>query len=264
MVGIYKIQNKINGKVYIGQTKEVERRFRQHLRSLRSNSHFNPHLQRAWNSYGEENFSFDLVDDFTEQLSDADPNTMEKVLDKAEKLWISYYKATDEKHGYNLSTGGDGATLLGPYNGMFGRNHSESSKKLMSQHRRGKCQGKDNPRYGKKLSEATKKKISLANRGRTPSEETRRKMSESAKKQPHLPHSIETRQKISRKNTGKKWYTDGIKNVVAYTCPDGFYLGKAPSENRSLKWFNNGKKCVRSKTCPEGFVPGRLYRREDD
>lgn len=63
MCGIYKITNKINGKWYVGSTRN-EFRFRWycHKNRLRNNKHTNPHLQAAWKKYGEENFLFEVLE----------------------------------------------------------------------------------------------------------------------------------------------------------------------------------------------------------
>lgn len=52
MIGIYKITNSINNKVYIGSSKNILFRVRTHLRKLRSNKHRNKHLQASYNKYG--------------------------------------------------------------------------------------------------------------------------------------------------------------------------------------------------------------------
>lgn len=49
MIGIYRIRNTSNGKVYIGQSVNIEQRWRQHLYELRRDSHHSPHLQYAYN-----------------------------------------------------------------------------------------------------------------------------------------------------------------------------------------------------------------------
>lgn len=91
---IYKIENLVNGKVYIGQTKQnFERRLKDHLWMLRNGKHDNKHLQNAWNKYGSNNFGFSVVEKCD----------IEK-LDEAERFWIAYYKAL--KGVYNLESGG--------------------------------------------------------------------------------------------------------------------------------------------------------------
>ena len=60
--GIYAITNIINGNQYIGQSHDLLKRKRDHIRELRNNSHHNPHLQNAFNCYGETNFKFTILE----------------------------------------------------------------------------------------------------------------------------------------------------------------------------------------------------------
>lgn len=60
--GIYKIVNLINNKIYIGSSKNLQHRKRQHFSDLRLNKHRNEHLQRSYNKHGLENFSFTVVE----------------------------------------------------------------------------------------------------------------------------------------------------------------------------------------------------------
>lgn len=55
-IGIYQIKNKINGKVYIGQSINIEKRLKRHLNDLRKLKHRNQHLQNAFNKYGEKSW----------------------------------------------------------------------------------------------------------------------------------------------------------------------------------------------------------------
>ena len=60
--GIYCIVNKINNKVYIGQTKQkFVKRYWHHLWCLRKNKHDNRYLQKSFNKYGEQNFKFIVI-----------------------------------------------------------------------------------------------------------------------------------------------------------------------------------------------------------
>lgn len=61
MYGIYQIHNKVNNKVYIGSSQEINKRFRAHRNMLLKNNHDNIYLQRAWNKYGEDSFSFEII-----------------------------------------------------------------------------------------------------------------------------------------------------------------------------------------------------------
>lgn len=99
---IYKIENLVNGKVYVGQTvRQFKERKKQHLSLLRRNIHDNQHLQNAWNKYGEKNFNFSIIEKC--EIED---------LDKAEIFWISYYK--EFVSVYNLESGGNKNKRLSP------------------------------------------------------------------------------------------------------------------------------------------------------
>lgn len=92
-VGIYKIENLINGKIYIGQSIDIEKRWSTHVSILNQNHHYNPHLQNAWNKYGIENFKFSIIEECTQyELNDR------------EIYWIEQYDSF--KNGYNLTSGG--------------------------------------------------------------------------------------------------------------------------------------------------------------
>ncbi|EOP36183.1 GIY-YIG nuclease family protein [Bacillus cereus] len=92
---IYKIENSVNGKVYIGQTiKDVHRRLKTHISSLRGGYHINKYLQKAFNKYGEENFKSEIIEKCTIEE-----------LDAKEIQWISYYKNTGMS--YNIEGGGN-------------------------------------------------------------------------------------------------------------------------------------------------------------
>ena len=106
---IYKVTNKINGKIYIGQTmQKPKRRWLDHILKSKKpgrKTRFHSTLKK----YGEEGFTWEII---------AEANTQEE-LDKLEIKFIKELKAYDP-YGYNLKEGGDG-----------GR-HSEKSKKAMS------------------------------------------------------------------------------------------------------------------------------------
>lgn len=60
-IGIYKITNTVNGKVYIGQSINIEKRWKRHIYELSKNRHGNLHLQSAWNKYGSSSFVFKVL-----------------------------------------------------------------------------------------------------------------------------------------------------------------------------------------------------------
>ena len=76
---------------------------------------------------------------------------------------------------------------------------------------------------GKHTSEETKKKMCEANKGKHHSEETRLKIS-SALKGKSL--SAETCKQMSEARKGNHWYNNGVTNILAKTCPEGFVPGR--------------------------------------
>ena len=143
---IYKIRNKVNGKIYIGSTQNKTRRLVQHKSNLRNNRHDNPYLQNAWNKYSTDNFEFTIV----EKVED-----IEDLIDR-EQFYID--KLEPE---YNIKP-------------EAGR--SKVSKETKQKLREANL-GEKSPRYGKKLSEKHKQRISEANIGKELSDQHKKNIS---------------------------------------------------------------------------------------
>lgn len=58
---VYSIENKVNGKCYIGSTVNPVARWSKHKGDLNKNAHHSFVLQRAWNKHGEKNFFFKIL-----------------------------------------------------------------------------------------------------------------------------------------------------------------------------------------------------------
>lgn len=96
---IYCIKNLVNSKLYVGKTTWADNnRFNCHKNTLRKNTHYNTHLQRAWNKYGECNFTFEVIEKCLH----------EDELNFLETYYIKHYASNDLKYGYNKSLGGEG------------------------------------------------------------------------------------------------------------------------------------------------------------
>lgn len=65
MIGIYKITNNINGRMYIGQSNCIERRFAQHKSPYEQQRFAEKPLYKAFKKYGIENFSFEVIEECT-------------------------------------------------------------------------------------------------------------------------------------------------------------------------------------------------------
>lgn len=97
MIGIYKITNQINGKCYIGQSTNIQKRLNQHKRYAfdKSGASYNKILYKAIRKYGIENFTFEVLEECSQEL-----------LNEQEIYWIDYYNSYNE--GYNATYGGEG------------------------------------------------------------------------------------------------------------------------------------------------------------
>ena len=60
--GICKITGP-DGRVYVGQTLDLWKRWNDHAKALHDGEHTNPHLQNAWNEHGSASFSFELIEE---------------------------------------------------------------------------------------------------------------------------------------------------------------------------------------------------------
>lgn len=96
MIGIYKITNLKNGKFYIGSSSNIMRRWQEHCSLIEKKKHYNHLLQDAFDKYGFENFSFNVIRAMPKDT------TKEKLL-KEEQRYLNELKPYINDIGYNLS-----------------------------------------------------------------------------------------------------------------------------------------------------------------
>ena len=262
---IYKIENIINGKLYIGQTnKSLEERFKKHL--IRAKQHVNTHLYNAMNKYGYDNFQISLIEEVEQVL-----------LNEREIYYIALFNTRDKNYGYNMTIGGEACrnlpaeseqqraknisiALTGKKQDpevvrlhtvkITSKKRSDELKKKMSEAQKKRYENSPGTMKGKHMSEEAKQKLREANLGKKQSEETKQKRKEALAK--------------------LKWYNNGKKNIRAKSCPDGFVegrinfklseKGKANSSHKGTKWYTNGKENKMAYECPEGFWPGKTFK----
>lgn len=182
---VYMHRNKINGKVYIGQTCQRPEKRWDNGRGYETSSRF----YNAILKYGWDNFEHVIL--FTE-LNLEEANKIEADL-------ISQYNSQNENFGYNITTGGKNychseetkrkigqsnsialkgghwseehkqlmsQKMSGEGNPFYGRQHTEETKLKISQNRKGKCAGTEHPFYGKQHTQESLDKMSQNRTGK--------------------------------------------------------------------------------------------------
>jgi group I intron endonuclease len=180
MIGIYCIVNIVNGKKYIGESKDIQKRFVKHRKNLKYKDHKNFHLQSSWDKYGEDCFEFFILEECL--LED---------LDRLEVKYIEQYRTMDNRFGYNKESGGS------------------KNKSISDETRRKQSIWKRMP-----VSLETKKKISEALKGRVPSQTERENSSMARKGKKRKPLSDEHKRKISISHIGLK-RSDEVKKAIS-------------------------------------------------
>ena len=214
IIGVYKISNTLcpEGKYYIGYSCNINRRWCIHRSTLKTNKHCNIRMQRAYEKYGSDCFTYEILQECETE-------------EEAKNVELSYLEdLTIRDKLYNLhynSSGGDMLTShpkrekiiekikntqkeqfskmtkeerqerwghSGKKNGMYGRTHTDEVKRLYSDMHKGNTYN-----LGRKASQETKDKMSAI-------------ASERLGEKNHFfgkNHSEETKQKIREKNKGR-------------------------------------------------------------
>lgn len=195
---IYQIFNTVNSKFYVGSSVQLKTRWRKHRRELNANRHHCPHLQAAWSMYGESVFELRVV----------------QVVSNAADLMLEEQKWLDEHHGkaycYNYAKYVDSSARGVKFQPAHCQAISESLKKHYAEF--------GSPNVGRKHTEESKKLISEKKRGVPKTEEHKQKLREAnLGKQA----SKETKAKLSALRKGKvkapEWVAKYTKQVLEVT-----------------------------------------------
>lgn len=133
--GVYLIVNNANGRVYVGSSVNIATRWRDHKRALSQGKSPCVKLQRAWEKYGENSFSFQVLEYVAPQ---------KELLIEAEQRWIDFYQSFDA--GYN--------TLQKAYSHLGAKRSHESREKLSNSLRKRFA----DPDVRQRMSDAAKKR----------------------------------------------------------------------------------------------------------
>lgn len=180
-IGVYKITNTKNGHIYIGQSANIEQRFIRHRWELKHNRHTNLYLQRDWNTYGPEVFTYSVIEE-----CDDDQRLLR------ESYWISYYGGITGMILYNMLSSEDG--------------HIEETRLRISNTLVTRYQHMDHPTKGRVVSQEERIRMSTSRRGRKHSAETIEKIRQGNLGK-HL--SEETKEKLRQSRLGKPGPTLG-------------------------------------------------------
>lgn len=231
---IYMVENKINGKKYVGQTKclDIETRWKQHRKCDKSS--LGTCLFRAYNKYGISNFIFKILC----ICFDNDTNTNEI-------YYIKKYN-TIYPNGYNLQEGGNNRkhnpytieqirnSLKGEKSKNFGKHLPIETREKISE----RLRGSKNPNYNKKMPEELKQKI----------------------RQTISSYSVEKRKEINNKiseslklNKNKKVSVSKLSKKIAQCNLDGSIVNIFDSISHASKELNLDRTTI-SRCCSDKYV----------
>ncbi len=249
MVGIYRIWNVINGRVYIGKSKDILHRWDGHVSNLMLGTHPNVHLREEWKEFGSGCFVFELLEECSVQE-----------LRQKEFEWHHVFRSYSPEFGYNTLTAFDGfnnhhsdVAKMKISNGLRGRVVSDEVRARMSESARRSRTPEVRERLRmaaieqhKRMSDeervAINKKISDANSGRVVSAEARAKISDGVRRwwatRPGRSGVVQARQSGLSAEEGRRL---GIEKMRAT------YARMTPEEKREK--FGRGSVWVREDSC---------------
>ena len=275
---VYKHTCLDNGKVYIGMTGtpfliRTGNNGEEYLHKKKNGDWVQPQMARAILKHGWDNFSHEIL---FENLSKEEADAKEKEL-------IELYDSRNPQKGYNTRTGGSNGplseeakeklreTMRGRYDGennpFYGKTHSQETKDLIGAKNKiyasqRDISGENNPMWGRKLTEEERKKCGDAMLGKKHLDETKKKMSEAAKKswasgkrKKKKEATKETREKLSAVLKGKKRTVEQKKRIGEAHAPYIYICVETGEEFVSSA--EAGRQKGIDKTCIQNVVNGK-------
>lgn len=221
--GIYKITCTVNGKIYIGSSVNIYRRWRDHKNELRRGVHSNSHLQRAWNKYEESTFIFEV-------LEVCNPKT----LIAREQLYLQELNPYDDR-GFNIAFDAKAP--------MRGRKQTPEHIAKVAAANRGRkhspefCEMSSMANKGKPKSLEHRAKIAEANKRRKITPETRLKLSKAGKGKPH---SLEHISKVALTHE-KNWIVISPEGIETHIKGLNRFCREHGLNNDCMRAVANGK-----------------------
>lgn len=203
--GIYRIRNSINGHFYIGSSKDIKNRWRQHCYDLNHNQHSSQYLQNAWNKYGKDAFIFEIVEECA---------CIKKALISREQYYID--TLTPEYNIEQIAYSSLGIKRSEETKKKISeakRNPSEETRKRMSE----AAKKRPSPNKGKAMTAEQKSKLSKAHKGKKLAEATIEKMKNKILSEEH------------KKNIGlgcQKHFTDAELELLKLKLDEGLSIRK--------------------------------------
>lgn len=207
--GIYQIRNTANGRVYVGQAVDLDKRWIKHLHHLRAGNHHCLPLQNSWNKHGEKTFEFSV-------LRVCEINKAE--LTRLEQSYMNELCSHISEGGYNIAPAA-GSNI--------GVKYSAESRAKMSAAQKGRI-----------FSDEAKAKISASLTGKKASPETVEKRRAKPKGKVRTPEQIKNIRQIARKRVETPEYKAFGKSQTLRDWAEEYGINKAMLRNMGLPGVN--------------------------
>ena len=214
----YMHKNKINKKVYIGQTINQDNPNRRWQNGKGYESSDNNLFWNAIQKYGWNNFEHIILE----------KDIPESLLNKKEKYWIAYYQANNRDFGYNVTDGGQKFIS----NDYFCETQRQLKNKLYQEH----------PEIKEKISQSIKK---LWENPEYRANMLTKKPNVTGERNPFYGkhHSEETKEKLRNVHLGYKLYSSRCRPVQCIETGE-IFLSCADAAEAIGKDRNKGSKCI--------------------